>query len=94
MKDYTKRGSAKHLVGKTVRFEYGVPAVSCCANGGVVRGEGRVSRVRHNPTPHFGVNTLVVAEDGYDDIYVRVSEIVAVRDGKSRWRPVRIGGGA
>jgi len=71
------------LVGRTVRYEYATPAVSCQSSFRR-KMEGKVTRIRHNPTPYFGRNTLVVVSDTGESNYVSDCEVTHVRRG-GRW---------
>ncbi len=77
--DYVQR-----LVRRIVRYEYSTPAISCCSSYRR-KMEGRVTGFRHNPTPYFGRNTLIVVSDGERN-YVSIQEITHIKDSRGRWR--------
>lgn len=77
-------GSLERLVRRIVRYEYATPAVSCCSSYRR-KVEGRVTGFRHNPTPYFGRNTLIVVSDGERN-YVSLREITHIKDSRGRWR--------
>jgi hypothetical protein len=74
------------LLRRRVRYCYATPAVSCQSSYRRTV-EGVVKRIVHNPTPHFGRNTLVVKSELFSQ-YVQPKEVTHIHDGK-RWRKVK-----
>jgi hypothetical protein len=79
---------ARRLVGKTVRYEYSTPAVSCCSSRRI-QVEGVVTCIRHNPSSYFGRNTLIVRTDDSRN-YVALSEVTHTKDNTGRWRQFKV----
>lgn len=70
----------RYLVGRKVKFRYMSAATSCCSSGPVTI-TGTVTGIRHNPTPHFGRDTLLVANANL----AREAELTHVQDSAGRW---------
>jgi len=85
----TKQSPARKFIGKTVRYEYSTPAVSCCSSHRV-KMEGVVTSLRHNPSPYFGRDTLIVRTDETRN-FVSITEVTHAKDQTGRWRKLSQG---
>ncbi len=72
------------LVGSEVKFAYTPPAMSCGRHR-MATYTGTVHRVRHNPLPGFGRNTLMISQYEGNLTCVRLHEVVAVKGPRGGW---------
>lgn len=78
-----KRQQLRELLGVEVQWSYPHPAISCCWNGVIVRGEGKVVRIGR----HLHMGECLVVSDGSSESYIRLSEVDRVKNAKTkRWR--------
>lgn len=85
-----KKSNRKGYIGRTIRWSYFTAATSCCTSRRVQL-EGVVTAIRHNPTPHFGPNTLLVRVDPKDKVrhMVNIADVDAVKLTSGTWCPTK-----